>query len=240
MARSTTTTSCRRLASARRATTRSPRGAPTPSRSPTTGSAAGSGSRATKRRSSGSASRTSSSTRASTSRRATVPRGSRGTGSKRQAGCQRRRAARSRCFERGSSSAAVPLAEPARTEPVFCQGWRDGKMNELQAPFWLFGAGHYVLHVTATVPTVVEISVESHLFDRRLVDGSVHAQLPARGRDASLASGRRRGLASRPRARLHRLTRGRRAPAAEGARMGHPAPGPSAVTRHPRWSAFPG
>jgi hypothetical protein len=46
-------------------------------------------------------------------------------------------------------------------------------MNELQAPFWLFGAGHYVLHVTATVPTVVEISVDSHLFDRRLVDGSV-------------------------------------------------------------------
>ena len=76
-------------------------------------------------------------------------------------------------FERGSSSAAVPLPEPARTEPVFCQGWRDGKMNELQAPFWLFGAGHYVLHVTATVPTVVEISVDSHLFDRRLVDGSV-------------------------------------------------------------------
>jgi hypothetical protein len=76
-------------------------------------------------------------------------------------------------FERGSSSAAVPLPEPARTEPVFCQGWRDGKMNELQAPFWLFGAGHYVLHVTATVPTVVGISVDSHLFDRRLVDGSV-------------------------------------------------------------------
>ena len=48
---STTTTSCRRLASGRRATTPSHRGALIRSRSPTTGSAAGSGSRATKRNS---------------------------------------------------------------------------------------------------------------------------------------------------------------------------------------------
>ncbi len=84
-------------------------------------------------------------------------------------------------FERGSSSAAVPLTEPARTEPVFCQGWRDGKMNELQAPLWLYGEGHYDLRVTAAVPTVVEISVDGHLSDRRLVSGSVPLSLQLEG-----------------------------------------------------------
>jgi hypothetical protein len=75
-------------------------------------------------------------------------------------------------FIRGSSSAAPPFAEPERTEPVFCQGWRDGTMNELQAPFWLYGAGRYELRVAAETPTLVEISANERLFDRRLVDGS--------------------------------------------------------------------
>ena len=85
-------------------------------------------------------------------------------------------------FERGSSSAPPPFAEPARTEPVFCQGWRDGKMTELQAPFWLFGAGHHELHVTAEEPTIVEISVNGHLSDRRLVSGSMALNLQLEGR----------------------------------------------------------
>jgi hypothetical protein len=84
-------------------------------------------------------------------------------------------------FERGSSSAPPPFPEPTRTEPVFCQGWRDGKMNELEAPLWLFGAGHYVLRVTAEVPTLVEISVDGRLSDRRIVSGSMPLNVQLEG-----------------------------------------------------------
>jgi hypothetical protein len=61
-------------------------------------------------------------------------------------------------FGRGSSSAPPPFAEPARTEPVFCQGWRDGATTELQAPFWLYGRGPFTLTFTAAAPTHVELS----------------------------------------------------------------------------------
>jgi hypothetical protein len=64
---------------------------------------------------------------------------------------------------------------------VFCQGWRDGRTTELQAPFWLYGAGRYELQITAEVPTVVEISVGGHLSDRRLVSGTKALNLQLEG-----------------------------------------------------------
>ncbi len=84
-------------------------------------------------------------------------------------------------FERGSSSAPPPFAEPSRAEPVFCQGWRDGRTTELQAPLWLYGAGNYEVHVTADIPTLVELSVGGHLSDRQLVSGSVQLNLQLEG-----------------------------------------------------------
>jgi hypothetical protein len=84
-------------------------------------------------------------------------------------------------FTRGSSAAPPPFAEPARTEPVFCRGWRDGTMTELQAPFWLYGAGLHELHVTAEEPTVVGISVNGHLSERRLVSGSMPVNVQLEG-----------------------------------------------------------
>ena len=84
-------------------------------------------------------------------------------------------------FTRGSSSAPPPFAEPSRTQPVFCPGWRDGVMTELQAPFWLYDAGSNVLHVTAMEPTLVKISVDGHLSDRRLVRGSMPLSLQLEG-----------------------------------------------------------
>jgi hypothetical protein len=84
-------------------------------------------------------------------------------------------------FERGSSSAPPPFREPIRTEPVFCQGWRDGRTTEFQAPFWIYGAGNHELRLTAEAPTVVQISVDGHLSDRRLVSGSMPLNLQLEG-----------------------------------------------------------
>jgi len=84
-------------------------------------------------------------------------------------------------FKRGASSAPPPFPEPSRAEPVFCQGWRDGTMNELQAPLWFYGAGTHEMHVNADIPTRVELSVEGHLFDRQLVSGSVQLNLQLEG-----------------------------------------------------------
>jgi hypothetical protein len=61
-------------------------------------------------------------------------------------------------FERGLSSAPPPFAEPSRTEPVFCQGWRDGRMNELQAPLWVYGRGPFTFTFTSDQPMRVEVS----------------------------------------------------------------------------------
>ena len=61
-------------------------------------------------------------------------------------------------FERGLSSAPPPFGEPSRTEPVFCQGWRDGRMNELQAPLWVYGRGPFTFTFTSDQPMRVEVS----------------------------------------------------------------------------------
>jgi hypothetical protein len=61
-------------------------------------------------------------------------------------------------FDRGSSSTPPPFPEPARTEPVFCQGWRDGTTTELQAPFWLYGTGPFTFTFKSDEPIRVELS----------------------------------------------------------------------------------
>jgi hypothetical protein len=54
-------------------------------------------------------------------------------------------------------------------------------MTELQAPLWLYGAGNYKMHVTADIPTLVELSVGGHLSDRQLVSGSAQLNLQLEG-----------------------------------------------------------
>ena len=80
-------------------------------------------------------------------------------------------------FERGSSSAPPPFPEPSRTEPVFCQGWRDGKMNELQAPLWLYGAERSRLAYASDEPIRLTISVDGEEVADMLVDGDGVATL---------------------------------------------------------------
>ena len=77
-------------------------------------------------------------------------------------------------FERGSSSTPPPFPEPVRTEPVFCQGWRDGTTTELQAPFWLYGNGPKTITLSVDEPTEVTLSVDgSTPFDGQINDTAV-------------------------------------------------------------------
>src|SRR5205809_395819 len=57
-------------------------------------------------------------------------------------------------FTRGRALSTLPVGEPARSRPVFCQGWYgntgDGwPMSETHAPFWIYGAGAVRLRVAA-------------------------------------------------------------------------------------------
>jgi hypothetical protein len=65
-------------------------------------------------------------------------------------------------------------------EPVFCQGWRDGTTTELQAPFWLYGAGPLTLTLSAERPIHVELSVDGHAAYEEQVDGASVAHLDFR------------------------------------------------------------
>jgi len=80
-------------------------------------------------------------------------------------------------FGRGSSSVPPKLAEPGHTEPVFCLGWRKGRTTELQAPFWLYGAGPYSLTFSADTPTHVVLSEDGERMYDDEVDGHAVAHL---------------------------------------------------------------
>jgi hypothetical protein len=75
-------------------------------------------------------------------------------------------------FERGASSAAPPFPEPSRTQPVFCQGWRERKMTELQAPFWLYGQENWRLEYSSDEPIRLTISLDGEQVAEMLVDGT--------------------------------------------------------------------
>jgi hypothetical protein len=151
-AASTTITSCRSLASGRRATTPSRPEAPIRSRSPTTGSAAESGSRATRKRSRDSGSRASCCTGASTSRQGTVPPGSRGGGSRRLGGLPRPRAARSR----SSSGAPRPRHRPSPSRfghsRCFARAGGTGRPRSCRHRFGFTGTGRSCLWSRSTSP----------------------------------------------------------------------------------------
>jgi hypothetical protein len=59
-------------------------------------------------------------------------------------------------FERGGPGIAPKRAEPARSGPVFCQGWFGdipgvGRyMSETHAPFWIYGSGRLRLELAAS------------------------------------------------------------------------------------------
>ena len=178
---STTTTSCRRLASGRRATTPSPRGALIRSRSPTTGSAADSCSRATRQLSSGSASRASCCTGRLRTGERTVQPGSPGAGSKRPAGPRPRRAERSRCSSAARRRLRRPSPSPHARSLFSARAGATGERPSSRPRFGFTGRATTRCMSPPTCPTLVEISVGGHLSDRQLVSGSVQLNLQLEG-----------------------------------------------------------
>jgi hypothetical protein len=80
-------------------------------------------------------------------------------------------------FTRGSSSAPPAVSEPGHDQPVFCQGWRDGRTTELQAPFWLYGTGPFILTLTSEEPIRATLTVEGEVVYDGHVDGRATAHL---------------------------------------------------------------
>jgi len=77
-------------------------------------------------------------------------------------------------FTRGRALSTLPVGEPARSRPVFCQGWYgntgDGwPMSETHAPFWIYGAGAVRLRVAAPES---DYAVGAPTVDGRVVRGS--------------------------------------------------------------------
>ena len=78
-------------------------------------------------------------------------------------------------FERGGIGIAPTRVEPARSQPVFCQGWFGNRgsgryMSETHAPFWIYGAGRLRLEFAG-----------SPLPRRVTVDGRPGLDLKGRG-----------------------------------------------------------
>jgi hypothetical protein len=70
---------------------------------------------------------------------------------------------------RGNAPAEPPVAEPPRSEPYYCEGWRGRTMKERQAPLWLYGSGAVQLEVSAPASTAAVLWVDGVRVDRALV-----------------------------------------------------------------------
>ena len=85
-------------------------------------------------------------------------------------------------FAPGRSSAPPPAPEPARVQPVFCQGWYQhgprGPMSEPHAPFWVYGGGSLRLAVFSLEPLPATFSVDGREVARRTVKAPVAVFLP--------------------------------------------------------------
>jgi hypothetical protein len=83
-------------------------------------------------------------------------------------------------FKRGTASVAPTVPQPAHDRPVFCQGWREGKTTELQAPFWIYGRGPFTLTFTTEDPVRATIIANGETVYDDHIDGQaiVHLSFP--------------------------------------------------------------
>ena len=80
-------------------------------------------------------------------------------------------------FTRGTVSLGPNMPQPSHDQPVFCQGWRDGKTTELQAPFWIYGTGPFTLTITSQEHVRATLTVNGDVLYDDHVDGRATAQL---------------------------------------------------------------
>jgi hypothetical protein len=72
----------------------------------------------------------------------------------------------------GDGDLGVPVPEPDRGQPLFCEGWKNDVMDERQAPFWVHGEGPLRLEVSAVSETPAVLWVDGVRADVVQVDGT--------------------------------------------------------------------
>jgi hypothetical protein len=76
-------------------------------------------------------------------------------------------------FAPGQAGAPTPIAEPPRSRPILCSGWRGRTMLGRQATIWLWGEGQLAMTFFSSTPTTVRIFAGGELLDQRFFDGFV-------------------------------------------------------------------
>ncbi len=71
----------------------------------------------------------------------------------------------------GGRDLEVPVPEPPRDEPVFCEGWNRNVMDERQGPLWVYGSGPIRLTVSAVAETPATFWVDGEQVDSQRVSG---------------------------------------------------------------------
>jgi hypothetical protein len=69
----------------------------------------------------------------------------------------------------GRGGLGVPVTEPPRDRPFFCEGWNGRLMDERQGPFWVYGAGTLRLTVNAVSATPATLWLDGEVIDRKLI-----------------------------------------------------------------------
>jgi hypothetical protein len=74
-------------------------------------------------------------------------------------------------FAPGSTSAAPPVPEPPRSDPVLCSGWRGRTTLARQATIWVYGGGSIQLRVRSPAPAAVRLLADGRLVDQQTFTG---------------------------------------------------------------------
>ena len=59
-------------------------------------------------------------------------------------------------------------SEPARTEPLLCDGWEDGVLELEEGALWLYGQGRAEIELEAPAPTEVTIFADGRALEPEL------------------------------------------------------------------------
>jgi hypothetical protein len=85
-------------------------------------------------------------------------------------------------WEPGSAdSVEPPVPEPKRTEPVLCDGWSAGALEDEEGALWVYGSGSARLALAADDPVDAVLHADGREADRIRVDGAATVDVPLEG-----------------------------------------------------------
>jgi hypothetical protein len=71
----------------------------------------------------------------------------------------------------GGPAQPPPVAEPPREEPVFCEGWKDGRMRQRDAALWVYGPAELELVFRTPSAMPASLWIDGRRADAFRVDG---------------------------------------------------------------------